>query len=93
MTIEFKIANPDDAETISNLVVKLTEEICALTSASHFDIDLIGTVNRCNELIASSHYCAIIGYISGNPVAVLTFTELYALYAGGKVGKVPESLV
>lgn len=93
MNIRFKIATENDAETIGELVIKLTEEICIKTNAKHFDIDLPGTISRCCELIRDKHYGAVIGFSSNKPIAVSTFTESYALYAGGKVGIIPEFYV
>ena len=93
MNIEFKIAEIKDAESISKLVMSLTEEICVRTNAKHFNIDFIGTLKRCDELLSKGLYGAIIGYKAGQPVAVSTFTESYALYAGGKVGIIPEFYV
>ena len=93
MTIEFRVATEADAEVIGSLVLQLTEEICHRTNAKHFDIDLAGTVSRCRDLMRHKNYGAIIGFSSSGPVAVSTFTESYALYAGGKVGIIPEFYV
>lgn len=93
MNIDFRKATPNDSEHIGSLVVKLTSEICELTNTQHFDIDLNGTVQRCRELLTEGHYAAIIGFNEGNPVAVATITETYALYAGGKIGVIQEFYV
>lgn len=93
MNIDFKLANENDAEKIGELVIKLTEEICIKTNAKHFDIDLPGTIKRCRDLIHDKNYGAIVGYSSNTPIAVATFSESYALYAGGKVGIIPEFYV
>lgn len=93
MNIEFKVAEEKDAEHISDLVVKLTEEISVRTQAKHFHIDRASTLDRCRELIRNGLYGAIIGYRSGDPVAVSTFVESHALYAGGKIGIIPEFYV
>lgn len=93
MTIEFKNATPNEAEIVGDLVVKLTEEISLRTNSRHFDIDVEGTINRCRELFLEKKYGAIICFSTGNAVAVSTFTESYALYAGGKVGIIPEFYV
>ncbi|KGJ88000.1 GNAT family N-acetyltransferase [Thalassotalea sp. ND16A] len=74
-------------------MVELTTEICELTKAQHFDIDLNGTIQRCHELIRNGHYSAIIGVCDNNPIAVVTLTETYALYAGGKIGVIQEFYV
>jgi GNAT superfamily N-acetyltransferase len=93
MNLDFKFATEDDAETIADLVIKLTEEICIKTHAKHFDIDLSGITKNCRELMRDKNYGAILGYSAGRPMAVSTFTESYALYAGGKVGIIPEFYV
>ncbi|SIS79010.1 GNAT family N-acetyltransferase [Neptunomonas antarctica] len=93
MEIKFREATVQDSEVIGSLVVELTTEICELTNTKHFDIDLNGTIQRCNELISDGHYAAIIGVYEGNPVAVVTMTETYALYAGGKIGLIQEFYV
>lgn len=71
----------------------LTGEICSRTATNHFGIDLAGTQERCRALLAGGMYGAIIGEVQGDAVAVSTFTESYALYAGGKVGIIPEFYV
>ena len=40
MDINFRIATIHDSDVIGSSVVDLTEEICKLTKATHFDIDL-----------------------------------------------------
>ena len=93
MQINFKVAKLEDSEIIGCLVVDLTNEICELTKAQHFDINLNSTIERCRELIRDGHYAAIIGEYQNKPVAVVTFTETYALYAGGKIGVIQEFYV
>ena len=93
MEINFREATLKDSELIGRLVVELTTEICELTNTPHFDIDLNGTIQRCNELINGGHYSAIIGVYDNNPIAVVTMTETYALYAGGKIGVIQEFYV
>jgi GNAT superfamily N-acetyltransferase len=93
MKINFRVATIKDSEIIGSLVVDLTTEICKLTKAKHFNIDLNGTIQRCRELINDGHYSAIIGIYDNNPIAVVTMTETYALYAGGKIGVIQEFYV
>ncbi|WP_370981077.1 GNAT family N-acetyltransferase [Agaribacterium sp. ZY112] len=93
MEVNFRVATVDDCETIGSLVVDLTTEICNLTKAQYFDIDLESTVQRCRELIRDGHYFAIIGLCKNTPVSVATITETYALYAGGKIGVIQEFYV
>jgi GNAT superfamily N-acetyltransferase len=93
MNINFREAALEDSELIGSLVVELTTEICELTKVQHFDIDLNGTIQRCHELIRDGHYSAIIGFYENKPIAVVTITETYALYAGGKIGVIQEFYV
>lgn len=93
MNINFREGTVKDAETIGALVVALTNEISELTNAKHFDIDLEGTIKRCQELISDGHYMAIIGEYENKGIAVVTLTETYALYAGGKIGGIQEFYV
>ncbi|XPF94681.1 GNAT family N-acetyltransferase [Colwellia sp. RE-S-Sl-9] len=93
MEINFSVATTKDSEIIGSLVVALTTEICELTKAQHFDINLNGTIERCRELIRDGHYAAIIGEYKNKTIAVVTFTETYALYAGGKIGVIQEFYV
>lgn len=93
MKLEFSQATPDEAEIIGLLVIQLTQEICERTHAQHFNIDLDGTVRRCEELLSAGHYAAIIGWSDVTPVAVSTISETYALYVGGKIGVIQEFYV
>lgn len=93
MNIDFRQAVPHDSEAIAALVVKLTTEICQLTSSAYFDINLNDTSQRCHELLTDGHYAAIIGFYDNSPVAVATMTETYALYVGGKIGVIQEFYV
>lgn len=93
MEITFRLATGDDAHLIGTLVVDLTTEICALTNALHFEIDLSDTIERCKILINDNHYAAIIGSHNNIPIAVVTMTETYALYVGGKIGVIQECYV
>ena len=93
MNIKFREANVHDSETIGSLVVDITTEICELTNAKYFDIDLNNTIQRCNDLMSKGHYAAIIGFSENNPIAVVTISETYALYAGGKIGVIQEFYV
>jgi len=90
MEINFRQATVNDSEIIGTLVVELTNEICALTHAKHFDINLNETIQRCNDLIQHGHYFAIIGTYKSIPIAVVTMTETHALYVKGTIGVVQE---
>ncbi len=93
MNITFREATPDDSEIIAALVISLTTEICELTNTQYFDINLNDTVKRCYELINNGHYAAIIGESDNEHIAVVTMSETYALYAGGKIGVIQECYV
>ncbi|MCJ8319813.1 MAG: GNAT family N-acetyltransferase [Colwellia sp.] len=93
MNINFRDATLTDSETIASFVVKLTNEICQLTKTKHFELDLDSTALRCRELINDGHYSAIIGEYENRAIAVVTMTETYALYAGGKIGVIQEFYV
>jgi GNAT superfamily N-acetyltransferase len=93
MDIIFSVASVNDASVIGALVVDLTTEICELTNAAHFDIDLSSTIERCKSLINEGHYAAIIASHKDVPIAVVTLSETYALYAGGKIGVIQEFYV
>jgi GNAT superfamily N-acetyltransferase len=90
MNIDFRKATSSDSECIGELVVKLATEIGELTNTQNYDIDLNSIIQRCRELITGGHYEAILGFYEGNPVAVVTMTETYALYADGKIGEIQE---
>ncbi|BFM51131.1 GNAT family N-acetyltransferase [Marinomonas sp. THO17] len=93
MDIKFRKATVEDADVISSLVIELTNEICELTKQQHFDISLNETITRCHELISDNRYTVILGFLKEQPVAVATFTETFALYAGGKIGLIQEFYV
>ena len=93
MNINFLMASQSDAQNIAEMVVKLTNEICELTKAQHFDISLMETVKRCRVLLNDGHYRAIVGFDDKKPIAVVTLSETHALYAGGKVGLIQEFYV
>ena len=84
MNINFREATFNDAELIASLVIELTSEISKLTKTQAFDIDLKTTTQRCFELINGGQYAAIIAEHENTAIAVVTMTETYALYAGGK---------
>jgi len=93
MEINFRVATSKDSELIAALVLELTTEICELTKAKHFDLNLNETIQRCNNLINDGHYSAVIGFYKSTPIAVATITETYALYASGKIGVIQEFYV
>ncbi len=90
MNINFRKSTKEDAKLVALFVNELTDEICELTNAAHFDIKIDDTTTRCHELIAQGHYAAIIAFDGESPIGMTTLTETYALYAGGKVGVIQE---
>ena len=93
MEIEFRTASIEDAGAVGSLVLALTNEISELMKEKQFSIDLSDTIRRCSELIETGKYAAILGFSDGVPVAVVTLSETYALYASGKVGIIQEFYV
>jgi GNAT superfamily N-acetyltransferase len=93
MSIEFRKATAGDASCIGEMVVKLTSEICELTKVEHFNINLNETIDRCRDLITQGQYQAILGFHENICVAVVTMSETFALYAGGKIGLIQEFYV
>ena len=93
MTPLFRLATEKDASVIAEMVVALTEEICARTDVSHFDLDVNKTQRHCEQFLKEGHYSAVLGFEADTPVAVATFTETYALYAEGKMGVIQEFYV
>lgn len=93
MDITFRVATVNDSDLIGAFIVALTSEICELTNKTHFDIDLLDTIAGCKKLIKAGNYAAIIGRYNDTPIAVITMSETYALYAGGKIGVIQEFYV
>lgn len=93
MNIHFKEATLNDCEIIADFVIELTDEICQLTNAKHFNIDLNSTITQCHTLMSNGHYAAIIALCDNTPIGVVTLTETYALYAAGKIGVIQEFYV
>lgn len=93
MSIQFRQASVNDAQTIAEMVISLTDEICKLTETVHFNLDLNKTYQDCVALLSNGHYTAIIAFDGAQAVAVVTIAESYALYAGGKVGIIQEFYV
>ncbi len=90
MTVNFRLADTTDAETIAKMVLTLTKEISKQSQTQLFDINLNDTIERCKNLLNDGHYSAILCYRDSQPIGVATFTETYALYAGGKMGVIQE---
>ncbi len=93
MNIEFREASVQDAETIADFVIKLTNEISELSTAKAFELDLAITTENCRALIDNGHYAAIIAMHENSAIAVVTISQTYALYAKGKVGVIQEFYV
>lgn len=91
-SIQFRHAVPEDAQVISTLVCALTQEITQATGAELVD-DLASTTETCYQLMSEGHYAALLAVLNEQVVGVATFTQTYALYAGGKMGVVQEFYV
>lgn len=90
--IQFRHGVPEDAEVISTLVCALTQEITQATGAELVD-DLVSTTAICHQLMLDGHYAALIAMSDDKVVGVVTYTQTYALYAGGKIGLIQEFYV
>ena len=75
---------------MGEMIVELTNEISHVTQSKPFSINLQNSIECCEAFIRDGHYFAIIGEINNTPVAVVTMTQTYALYAGGKYGLIQE---
>ncbi|WP_216900629.1 GNAT family N-acetyltransferase [Synechococcus sp. CCY 9618] len=93
MSITFRQATAPEAKIVAALVMALTEEIGTRMQADPFGLDLDETIQRCKEWMANDLYSAILGWSDERPIAVATFTETHALYAGGRVGIIQEFYV
>lgn len=91
--INFRQATPEDAESISLLVVLLTIELSDLTEKKRIDINLEGTASCCYDMMKAGNYFAILGYVDGVLSSVATLSESYSLNGGGRVGMIQEFYV
>lgn len=90
--IEFRAATAEDAGKISTLICALTREITQATGAELID-DVQQVTTTCKELMNAGHYAGLLAKVEQEVVAVVTYTETYALYAGGKMGLIQEFYV
>lgn len=93
MAIIFRKASVADADDVSSLVVRLMAEISEQTNNPDINVEPEQTRQCCEKLLKAGCYKALVGYEKGVPVAVSTFVDTYALYAGGKIGIVQEFYV
>ncbi|MDU0354391.1 GNAT family N-acetyltransferase [Paraglaciecola aquimarina] len=89
---EFRLATLGDAVVIAELVCALTQEITSATGADLVD-QLPQTSELCKRLMGQGEYAAFLAIAEQEVVAIATFTETYALYAGGKMGVIQECYV
>ncbi|WP_158970407.1 GNAT family N-acetyltransferase [Paraglaciecola sp. L3A3] len=89
---DFRLATLDDAAVIAELVCALTQEITAATGAELVE-QVKQTSELCEKLMAQGEYAAFLALAGQEVVAIATFTETYALYAGGKMGVIQECYV
>ncbi|MES2262464.1 MAG: GNAT family N-acetyltransferase [Pseudomonadota bacterium] len=92
MTIQIRMASPDDAPVIAALVMDLTAEISQRCDVS-FQRDAELTSELCARWIRERFYIVLIAYVNDKPVGIATLAESYALYAGGKIGILQECYV
>ena len=86
-------ATPSDVATIADLLLALTQEICAQLGVRHFDLDRDHSAALCAEWISEGRYAALLARVEGRPVGFVGLSEGHALYAGGPVGTMQEFYV
>ncbi|MGJ8680337.1 N-acetyltransferase family protein [Paraglaciecola sp.] len=90
--IRFRQANDKDADAISALVCKLTQEITQKTGA-RLESNLVTTTALCRQLIRDDKYAALLAIVDDQIIALATYVLTHALYAGGKMGVIQEFYV
>lgn len=93
MELQLKTASADDAPAVAALVVALTAEITRKCDGVQLEDDLAATTQLCRAWLGDGRYAALLAWVDGEAVGVLTFTESYALYAGGKICIIQECYV
>ena len=95
MDIHIEIANPEDAESLTELVNELLEEIMKLTGNNYFNIDRNGTSARAQAFIEKGSYFAFIARNTetAQDLGFISLFESYALYTEGIYGTIPELFV
>jgi GNAT superfamily N-acetyltransferase len=88
--IEIRRAGPQDRQTVLELVERLLTELEELPkefAGLDRDRTLFDLAN------AGDTFIAFLARISGEPIGVLTVTETFAIYAGGRYGVIDEMYV
>ncbi len=88
--IEIRRAGPQDRQILLDLVERLLKELEDLPSEfAGLDRDrtLFDLAN------AGDTFIAFLARVSGEPIGVLTVTETFAIYAGGRYGVIDEMYV
>ena len=95
MNIQIEIANSGDAETLTELVNELLEEIMKMTGNNYFNIDRDATSARAQTFIEKGSYFAFIARNTktAQGLGFITLCECYALYTEGIYGTIPELFV
>ena len=93
MEWQLKTATADDAPAVAALVVALTAEITQKCQGVQLEDNLTATTLLCRTWLGDGRYAALLACVDGEPVGVVTFTESYALYAGGKICIIQECYV
>ncbi len=91
--INIEPATPADAETISQMVKALLEEIMSASGAAHFPVDYAATVARSRDFLHSGGYVVLLAREENAAVGFIALTETRSLYAGGAFGIIPEFYV
>ena len=95
MTMFIEIANSGDAETLTELVNELLEEIMQLTGNQYFNIDKDGTAARARAFIEKGAYFAFMARNTNTTqgLGFIALSECHALYTEGIFGTIPELFV
>ena len=95
MNIHIEIAISEDAESLTDLVNELLEEIMKLTGNKYFTIDRNATSARAQAFIEKGSYFAFMARNAktDEDLGFLTLSECYALYTEGIYGIIPELFV
>jgi len=91
--LSIEIAEPENAETVAQMVKALLEEIMAATGAAHFKADQAELRTRCRDFLQQGAYTVWVAREGKEMAGFLALTEVRTLYAGGAFGLIPEFYV
>lgn len=93
MTIQIRRASADSAPIVAALVRELTAEISLKCASAKFQYDTALTAALCADWLRDERYRVLLAYAGDEAVGVITLSETYALYAGGRIGVIQECFV